>query len=166
MSAYGEIKRTHSAAPLPSTTWAHPAADDGRHGGVYITVHHLTLPTARALPGLLNYLAAVFAKEVEGGLTYPQEDKMHQETFEAYFFAADVFVGVVGQSPGTATTAAGADRQTLDIEKERDGRMWEECIAGFYYVRITGRCCCNILLYMELMYVFRLNPIILVGRLM
>lgn len=164
MSAYGEIKRTHSAAPLLSTTWAHPAAE--KHRGDYITVHHLTLLTARALPGLLKYLAAVFAKEVEDGLTYPQEGEMLQGTFEAYFFAADVFVGVVGPSPRTATTAAGSDRQTLDIEKERGGRMWEECIAGFYYVRITDRFRCYSLLYMELMYVFRLNPIILVGHLM
>ncbi|KAF9485998.1 hypothetical protein BDN70DRAFT_870489 [Pholiota conissans] len=138
MSAYGDIKRAQSAEPLPSTIWEHSsnAADDGKpHDGGSITVHHLTLPTARALPGLVEYLGAVFAKEVEAGLTYPQEGEMSQGTFEAYFFAADVFVGVVGGYLGTATVGASAGGQTLDIETERGGRTWEECIAGFYYIK-------------------------------
>ncbi|KAF8967973.1 hypothetical protein BDZ97DRAFT_1655809 [Flammula alnicola] len=131
MSAYGDIKRVHNAAPLPATIWELSHRDGDRSG--YISVHHLTLATARALPGLLEYLGSVFAKEVEDGLTYPQEGEMAQGTFEAYFFAADVFVGVVGTAPRTATTDA--EHQKLDIETERGGRTWEESIAGFYYIK-------------------------------
>lgn len=138
MSAYGDIKRAQNAALLSPTVWVFPPRDPGSESGNdagYITVHHLTLATARAFPGLLEYLGGIFAKEVEDGLTYPQEGEMSQETFEAYFFAADVFIAIVGgESPGTATAGA-QELLNASISMERGGRTWKDCIAGYYYVR-------------------------------
>lgn len=135
MSAYGDIKRLVNDAPLSSTIWI-TAALNGNESS-YVTVHHLTLPIARQLPGLLTYLGAVFAKEVEDGLTYPQEGEMGQDTFEAYFFAADVFVGIVGGSPRTDRADAAIE---LSIEEAQVGRTWEECVAGYYYVGAISYC--------------------------
>lgn len=129
MSAYGDIKRTNSFIRLPPTIW-NSRVSDGRSG--YISVHHFTLTTARALPGFLEYLGAIFAKEIEDGMTYPQEDDMGQENFEAYFFSADVFVGILGSLPRTAIS--GSEQPSLDIEEERAGMTWSDCIAGYYYV--------------------------------
>ena len=135
MSAYGEIKRTSGTAPLPSTVWAPPAKDGVVEGDRTISIHHLTLAAARGLPGLLEYLGKVFAKEVEDGLTYPQEGEMAQTTFEAYFFAADVFVGIVGQTSPSDVRPTSGNEGPLDIHEAVAQRSWEECVAGYYYVR-------------------------------
>ncbi|PPQ87442.1 hypothetical protein CVT25_008178 [Psilocybe cyanescens] len=139
MSAYGEIKRVLDISALPTTVWARfSPIDENTEPDRYISVHHLTLATASALPGLLEYLGAVFAKEIEDGLTYPQEGEMMQKTFEEYFFAADVFVGIVGQSfPRTATRERirTGDQVRLDIDTERGQRTWEDCVAGYYYIK-------------------------------
>ncbi|KAF8911482.1 hypothetical protein CPB84DRAFT_1957895 [Gymnopilus junonius] len=134
MSAYGEIKRASTAAPLPSTVWAPPSKDGVVDGGRPVSIHHLTLATARGVPGLLEYLGGVFAKEIEDGLTYPQEGEVMQTTFEAYFFAADVFVGIVGQLSGNAMSPSETEG-SLDILKEANQRSWEECVAGYYYIK-------------------------------
>ena len=133
MSAYGEIRRgsTSSISILPSTIWgskSHGSDSDGR-----ITVHHLTLSTARQLPGLLGYLNRIFANEIKNGQTYPQEGEMAQVTFEAYFFAADVFVGIFGGLSKECMTEGG--NAEVDIDDARATRSWEECVAGYYYVR-------------------------------
>jgi hypothetical protein len=73
----------------------------------------------------------VFAEEVESGLTYPQEGEMDQPSFENYFFAADVFVGIIGESLRADRAEAEIE---LDIDTARAGRRWHECVAGFYYV--------------------------------
>jgi len=131
MSAYGEIKRAQSTEALPSTFWLSSARTYDADG--YISVYHLTFSTARALPGLIEYLHTVFAREIEDGMTYPQEGEMLQATFDAYFFAADVFIGVVGVTTRTGITDAG--EQTSTLEDERAGRTWEDAVAGYYYVR-------------------------------
>jgi len=126
MSAYGNIKRTNCSIRLTPTIWSSDVPATSGH----ISVHHFTLPTARALPGFLEYLGAIFAKEVTNGMTYPQEDDMGQEKFEDYFFSADVFVGIVGSLPRT-----GSEQPSLEIEEERAGRTWSDCIAGYYYIK-------------------------------
>lgn len=135
MSAYGDIKRTNSSIRLTTTIWNFQSSrgSDGSATSGHISVHHFTLTTARALPGFLEYLGAIFAKEVTDGMTYPQEGDMGQEKFEDYFFSADVFVGIVGSLP--RTIVSGAEQPSLEIEEERAGRTWHDCIAGYYYVR-------------------------------
>ena len=133
MSAYGDIKkRTNSSIRMTPTIWNSQSSRDSDISG-HISVHHFTLSTARALPGLLDYLGTIFAKEVADGMTYPQEeDSMGQDKFEAYFFSADVFVGIVGSLP--RTIISGSEQSDLEIEQERAGRTWNDCIAGYYYV--------------------------------
>lgn len=151
MSAYGDIKRIQISGPLPSTVWtlSKPTLStaDASNDVAYITVHHLNLKTAREHPGLLEYLGTVFAKEVEDGMTYPQEGDMPQDTFEAYFFAADVFLGIVGtpaasqDSLGTATNdlADGGNDGAPGLTEGRASRPWEDCVAGYFYVSVPGR---------------------------
>jgi len=133
MSAYGAIVRPVSTrAALAATIWQSRSTPQNLYG--YLTIHHLTLSDARLLPGLVEYLCAVFAKEVDDGLTYPQEGDIGQEAFEGYFFAADVLVGVVGDG-GTARSGEEGAEIGLDINQARAERTWDECIAGFYYVK-------------------------------
>ena len=159
MSAYGDIKRAHNAAPLQPTSWFVSPNKDSPVKDAHqqqqkqeqrsISIYHLNLETARALPGLLDYLGTIFAQIIEDGKTYPQEGEMPQTTFEAYFFSADVFIGIVGQSIAEAqspsiATGEGNNGAALgqclvadkDIQSQRDERSWEECIAGYYYVRL------------------------------
>lgn len=136
MSAYGTIARpTTSTIPIASTYWicetrnVHKATSE-RPGPdtLGLTVHHLTLATARALPGLIEHLYSVFALDIEAGLTYPQETLDGQEAFESYFFAADVFVGIVCEHISEVVK--------LDIEQSKGDRSWQGCVAGFYYVSL------------------------------
>ena len=131
MSAYGDIKRANSSICLTPTIWISQCSRKSATSG-YISVHHFTLTTARALPGLLEYLGAIFAKEIADGMTYPQEENMGQDNFETYFFSADVFVGIVSSLP--RTIISGSEQPSLEIEAERAGKTWDDCIAGYYYV--------------------------------
>src|SRR6266550_2321370 len=126
MSAYGDLKVPSSDRILPTMNWP------TKSPSTYITTIHLTLSTARQSPGLVEYLNTVFVKVVEDGRTYPQEGDMSGEAFEKYFFAADVFLGIISSSHSEETQNNG--EATLD--GTRAGRSWEECVAGFYYVSI------------------------------
>ena len=72
----------------------------------------------------------VFVKVVEDGRTYPQEGDMSGEAFEKYFFAADVFLGIISSSHSEETQKNGEST----LQDIRAGRSWEDCVAGFYYV--------------------------------
>jgi len=126
-----------------------------------LVLHHLRLDSARMLPGLLEYTHRIFAAEVEAGRTYPQEahatvaaaattvgvgsgdsdsDAKAADThecaytraaFEAYFWAADVFVAI-GMMDDAADVVGDGD---LDLEASRGGRSWEDALIGFYYVK-------------------------------
>ncbi|KAF8633432.1 hypothetical protein AX17_004603 [Amanita inopinata Kibby_2008] len=135
MSAYGVIKvHSSSNVVLPSTAWPCRPNASGGHANSYVTLHHLKLSTAQQLPGLVEYLNNVFTKVVEDGRTYPQEGEMGQEAFRNYFFAADVFVGIINISQGLGALGSGAEVD-LTIDASRGERSWEACIAGFYYVK-------------------------------
>lgn len=145
MSAYGAILSPSSRgeAVLPSTIWilspTHTSKDSPSRRPQSVTIHHVTLATAQALPGLVQYLHEVFADELERGMTYPQEIKegeiYTQEMFESYYFAADVLVAVVGMED--LTEQADGAEVSIGIEAARQGRDWSECIAGCYYVSPT-----------------------------
>jgi hypothetical protein len=131
MSAYGSIRGPELPNALPCKLWrlTATASDSG-----YVTTHHLTLSSANQLGGLLEHLSAAFAEEVKSGLTYPQEGEMDQHSFENYFFAADVFVAIIG----ARTSADGLEPEIeLDIDTARAGRRWDKCVAGFYYVGVA-----------------------------
>jgi len=83
------------------------------------------------------YLHRCFVDELERGMTYPQEilpgETYTEAQFEAYYFAADVIVGIVGL--GEAPPAGDGEIVQEGIEETRRGRSWEECVAGVYYVK-------------------------------
>lgn len=75
-------------------------------------------------------------------MTYPQEilpgETYTQAMFEAYFFAADVIIAVVaGQDH--PTLANDQSDVGLDIQTAQDGRLWQDCLAGCYYVSTMVR---------------------------
>ncbi|KZT05359.1 uncharacterized protein LAESUDRAFT_737507 [Laetiporus sulphureus 93-53] len=143
MSAYGAILSKSGSEPLPSTQWQlQGKGGPSAAAPNYVTIHHLTLLEARTLPGLVEYLHGVFADELLRGMTYPQEilsgEVYTQEQFEAYYFAADVLVAVLGNEGEAAGENAEPSRYTVvpyGIEEARSGRQWEECVAGCYYVK-------------------------------
>jgi len=128
MSAYGAIpKPMNLAAPLTPTTWACKAKRPDSTPK-QLTIHHLTLATARLIQGLVEYLRAVLVLDIEAGRTYPQETLEGEGVFEAYFFAADVFVAIVNDETA-------ANEISVNIEQSQKGRTWDDCIAGFYYIK-------------------------------
>ena len=159
MSAYGTIAVTSGPVDLlPSTSLDLPPPSLGKPATPFrhLVLHHLRLDSARALPGLFEYTHRIFAAEVEAGRTYPQEAHAtaaaaaasvgvgsgdsdakadthayaySRAAFEAYFWAADVFVAI-----GMMDDAADGDGD-LDVEASRGGRSWEEALVGFYYVK-------------------------------
>ncbi|KAI9459963.1 hypothetical protein HD554DRAFT_1599688 [Boletus coccyginus] len=144
MSAYGALSRSARASPLrlPTTAWLHP-----RDPQTTITLFHFdSSAIGDALsPSLFNHLHAVFADEVDKGLTYPQEDVRDPDLFRAYFFAADVVIAIMGLGPQEAysgLSALGSEQDDdvpreveVDLERARAGRSWDECVVGFYYVK-------------------------------
>lgn len=142
MSAYGAIITPNSRKkPLPTTSWTLLPTRNFQNGRPQsIDIHHLTLATARALPGLVEYLHGVFADELERGMTYPQEiyegEPYTQDMFESYYFAADVLVAVTGHETEEVSERVDGGKVSTDIETARRGREWAECIAGCYYVSL------------------------------
>nr|GAT57840.1 alternative cyclin Pcl12 [Mycena chlorophos] len=128
MSAYGAIgKPATLTETLPSTIWRMRATSDA-----FVTVHHLTLETAKSFPGLVEYLGSVMASVVEEGQTYPQETLV-LDAFEAYFFSGDVFIAIIPAS--AALTAEDGTETSETVQSACRERSWEECIAGAYYVK-------------------------------
>ncbi|KZP02842.1 hypothetical protein FIBSPDRAFT_969558 [Athelia psychrophila] len=138
MSAYGAIaKPACSGTLVASTVWAcKPNAKQQNAPTTqnHLTIHHLTLARALAQPGLIDHLRAIFALDIEAGRTYPQETISGDGVFEAYFFGADVFLGLLADGlPGN--TGEGIQETDITIEDARGIRSWEDCVAGFYYVK-------------------------------
>ncbi|KAH7883210.1 hypothetical protein F5I97DRAFT_1939055 [Phlebopus sp. FC_14] len=125
MSAYGAISRSARISYLPSTAWHSAQATS------VTTIHHIDQSAIKQHTGLFEYLHAVFADEVDKGFTYPQENIRDPSAFEAYFFAADVLIAIADSG---AQTEDGREVE-VDLEQARRARSWEECVAGFYYVK-------------------------------
>ncbi|KAF9228421.1 acyl-CoA N-acyltransferase [Gyrodon lividus] len=132
MSAYGSISCPARASYLPPTAWQVP-----RDVHAFVTLHHIDQSAINLYPGLFEYLHSVFADEVDKGLTYPQEDVRDPKTFRAYFFAADVLIAIVNNGEIKAKTELEGGIKEVDtsLEDARGGRSWDECVAGFYYVK-------------------------------
>ena len=134
MSAYGAINTPANTIFLPSTTWHLKSKRPDTPSS--LTIHHLTLATAEALPGLVDYIHKTFADELERGQTYPQEilagEEYTRALFDAYYFAKDVLVAVLGKE-GDEPQQDGAAVPT-GLAEAVGSRSWEESIAGCYYV--------------------------------
>ncbi|KDN43873.1 hypothetical protein RSAG8_05866, partial [Rhizoctonia solani AG-8 WAC10335] len=124
MSAYGTIATPSGCSGQPLKALSYVIQNKPENS---ILIMHLTKETApNDLVGLLH---KEFGEELERGQTYPQEGPMDRAAFEAYFFAADAFVGVI--IPSEETVAL----QNENIERVRAGRGWDESIVGSYYVK-------------------------------
>jgi hypothetical protein len=119
MSAYGAISLplNHRTEFLESRLY--PVA---KKPGYSVLVLHITRQSAPT--DLVGLLHGGFEQELEGGQTYPQEGPMGRATFEGYFFAADVFVGML-VSDGEAAALA-----HKNIDEVRGGRSWDESVVG------------------------------------
>ena len=139
MSAYGKFtSRRQVKGTLATTIWhCKPRAGVS----TYVTIHHLTLGRAATFDGLVSYLHGCFAEEVERGMTYPQEilqgESYTQTMFEDYFFAGDVLLAIAGSEEMPERKVDGSEVQ-ITLEEAKNGRSWEECVAGLYYVRILS----------------------------
>ena len=87
MSAYGTTITAPISRPidlLPPTIWELPEPTKPAAPFRRLSLYHLRLDDARALPSLVEYTHRVFAAEVEAGQTYPQEALPYtREVFEA-----------------------------------------------------------------------------------
>lgn len=163
MSAYGTMLRAPRTSYLPSTIWPWPERAtllDSRQGlnptlsdpsqrnvkFSTISIHHIDEDAVRqGREGLFEYLHSVFANEVDKGMTYPQENVRDRAIFASYFFAADVIVaiaGISGEDVNVGTVVDGPGAQAvkevdMGLDEARGGRSWEECVIGFYYVRLV-----------------------------
>jgi len=117
------------SGPLPSTIWR-TGAPSPDHAS--ITVHHLTLATAKAYPGLIEFLHREFSAIVEEGATYPQED-VPAAAFASYFLAADVFVGIARANEDGVVSDDSGVIETLETLGHHED--WSKVVAGFYYVK-------------------------------
>ncbi|KAH7907000.1 hypothetical protein BJ138DRAFT_1137733 [Hygrophoropsis aurantiaca] len=131
MSAYGAIPRSANASLLPATLWSNPRID-----GCAVTIHHIDRSAVEAYPGLFEYLHSIFAVEIAAGTTYPQEDTPDASAFRNYFFGADVLVAISCESAIQTTPGHGDIREVqLSLVDARQNRSWEDCVAGYYYVK-------------------------------
>ncbi|TFL07141.1 hypothetical protein BDV98DRAFT_557331 [Pterulicium gracile] len=147
MSAYGVFKQPHATGriALSATAWPLksqvPTAASTSNSTSHITIFHLTSETATAQRGLVDYLRSVFSDVVDEGLTYPQEDKVTPESFEAYFLAGDLLVGIHDPSAtisGDFGAIAGREATTVvhqSLESAKGTKDWRDAIVGFYYVK-------------------------------
>lgn len=146
MSAYGVFKQPHATGriALSATAWPLksqvPTAASTSNSTSHITIFHLTSETATAQRGLVDYLRSVFSDVVDEGLTYPLEDKVTPESFEAYFLAGDLLVGIHDPSAtisGDFGAIAGREATTVvhqSLESAKGTKDWRDAIVGFYYV--------------------------------
>ncbi|KAI0122071.1 hypothetical protein F4814DRAFT_198034 [Daldinia grandis] len=87
-------------------------------------------------PSLLAYLSDQFAKEIEGGDTYPMIDPMPLEKFSAYWFQNFGGIMLLGQIESAADVVEGKDwsRECLGsfyIKPNYPGRSSHVCNGGF-----------------------------------
>jgi hypothetical protein len=134
MSAYGPSSFRPTGLPKVSTTWR---LEKPGSPFSHLTLHHLTKASAEQQEGLIAYTHSVFAAEVAAGLTYPQEvaygETYSREAFEAYVWGADVVVAI-GAVGGAAEIQDAAPIEG-SLEEAKQGRSWEKCLVGWYYVK-------------------------------
>jgi hypothetical protein len=137
MSAYGVINRPQRTSYLHTTLWDNPRVEPDLGTPSFVTIHHIDRAAVeRIQSGLFDYLHSIFSNEVDKGLTYPQEDISDAAAFGAYFFGGDVLVAIAGKGdpPAIESEERGVREIEQSLDTARNGRTWEECVAGFYYV--------------------------------
>ncbi|GJJ08460.1 hypothetical protein Clacol_002678 [Clathrus columnatus] len=117
-----ELKAKDARASMTSGVVENETQEGSEKG--YLAVYHLA---EHNMPSeLATYLYETFQAELEKGMTYPQEYPMTSSGFDVYFLGNDVFVGVLVKNTITVIS---------NIEQARDGREWNACVGGTYYVK-------------------------------
>ncbi|KAG8713090.1 hypothetical protein FRC08_013703 [Ceratobasidium sp. 394] len=119
MSAYGAISLPSNRPTQPLETRSYPFEKKPGYTVLVVHVTRQSTPTE-----LIELLHGEFEEELAQGQTYPQEGPMDRATFENYFFAADVFVGMIVPDGEAATLAH------KSIENVRAERSWDESVVG------------------------------------
>ncbi|KAG7535963.1 hypothetical protein FFLO_03561 [Filobasidium floriforme] len=138
--AYGSIPPPPTSAPLPTLSYTLP--DERR-----LTCFPVTRET---LPeGAGEYLWGLFNEELATGKTYPQEAPVTLPDFLSYFFGATCILGIVSSSPSSPSSSSTSEEEcksvedptkdspseNITIEEAVEGRGWEECLVGCYYIK-------------------------------
>ncbi|WVW84020.1 hypothetical protein I302_106048 [Kwoniella bestiolae CBS 10118] len=118
MSAYGAIAAPESKGPLEIRSWPLPV------NGLVLITYPIT--GADAPKEVIEYLYDVFATELEGGRTYPQEGPLSLEGFTSYFFGSTTIVGVVQSAE---------EEVKKTIGEALAGKKLEDALAGCYYIK-------------------------------
>ncbi|KAG8883975.1 hypothetical protein FRB97_005419 [Tulasnella sp. 331] len=109
--------------PLKASSRQPPAVTAAPDEPFSLVIFHVTLDSIPA--DLIPLLHDEFSAELQRGNSYPQQGPIDIDAFKAYFFAADVFVGIaVTGQVDTPTT----------LELARAERSWSSCVWGFYYI--------------------------------
>ncbi|RAK97422.1 GNAT family N-acetyltransferase, partial [Aspergillus ibericus CBS 121593] len=115
--------------PLPPSSLLPPIPSTLRDG-TKITLYPITTGPSTLPHSLTTYLHEQFSLEIEKGCTYPMESPMEYELYRNYWFGTFAVVAVVDEEehPGE--------------DGLREGRNWEECCLGTFYVKpnYPGRC--------------------------
>ncbi|WWC89230.1 uncharacterized protein L201_004148 [Kwoniella dendrophila CBS 6074] len=117
MSAYGAIAAPESKRPLEIRSY--PLPND-----LVLVTYPIT--GSDAPKEVIEYLYQVFATELEGGKTYPQEGPITLEGFITYFFGSTTIVGIVQSSNEEI-------KQT--IKDALVGKSLEDALGGTYYIK-------------------------------
>ncbi|ORX35795.1 hypothetical protein BD324DRAFT_661160 [Kockovaella imperatae] len=119
MSAYGAISAPTPIAELTSRLWPIPSGS--------VSTHPISF--ADAPEEMMQYMYEVFAKELEDGLTYPQEGPFDFEAFKTYFFktASTTVIAVLQE--------ASMKEPPSSLMEAQAERSWRECLGGFYYIK-------------------------------
>ncbi|PWY68077.1 hypothetical protein BO94DRAFT_540271 [Aspergillus sclerotioniger CBS 115572] len=129
MPALLEDPTTHIPPPLPpqiSHSHLHPQNPPRRYQNHPLPHNHRPIFPPSSLT---HYLHEQFSLEIEKGCTYPMESPMEYDLYRSYWFGTFAVVAVVDED------------QTQD-DGLREGRNWEECCLGTFYVKpnYPGRC--------------------------
>ncbi|WWC62075.1 uncharacterized protein I303_104665 [Kwoniella dejecticola CBS 10117] len=118
MSAYGAIAAPESKGPLGIRSYPLPV------DGLSLVTYPIT--GADAPEEVIQYLYKVFAEELEGGKTYPQEGPISFEGFTTYFFGSTTIVGVVQSS---------SEEIKRTLGEALVGKVLEDALGGCYYIK-------------------------------
>lgn len=140
MSAYGpSAPRSVDSSILPTQILDLKSRSDATEGSgsTHLAVYHLT---AQTIPyELSTYLYETFQDELDSGSTYPQEYPMTRSGFDVYFLGNDLFVGIL---------VWGSHAIDYTLERAQNGREWNACVGGTYYVSMLHfhfASCCSVM---------------------
>ncbi|WWC70091.1 uncharacterized protein I206_104038 [Kwoniella pini CBS 10737] len=118
MSAYGTIAAPESKANLEIRSYPLPIDD------LVLITYPIT--GSNAPLNVIKYLEKVFAKELEGGKSYPQEGPLTYEEFVSYFFGSTTIIGIVQHN---------SEEIKKTLKDALINKNLENSLGGCYYIK-------------------------------